>query len=365
VRSWTLLTVSFCAYARATPLRGCGLTWLGGLTEEREWAMEKWTPSVASDETLEDVPLSRWIGEAIGAASMCWLWNGQRISVGVFDSVEAKRISDALCDHVQSVIDGVIEGTIKAERKGDPREVGWAARKIDELTRRVAQLNESVAHLQHKTENWVDHGDEIREGSDDLDRRVVQLESGIASMSDQVNADRDRLNEAHGRISDIQNNYVTETGFEDLIGRIRKLERRVNAYGVPVVGSSDTMELAKRIKDVERFIQHQQGLDPDDEFSPPVGGITPDKAQAVFDDGFKRGANEGFRSGQSDGTAQAKRMVREYMQGHFSEATIQGVMRAITGDKPINTIVRDGDPGALHGSTEVKIERDKVERFVK
>jgi hypothetical protein len=65
-----------------------------------------WHPTLQEGERLEDVPLSRWLGEALGHASVCWT---ERPS-GVFDSTAAGSILDGLHKHVQSVIDGVIEG---------------------------------------------------------------------------------------------------------------------------------------------------------------------------------------------------------------------------------------------------------------
>lgn len=59
---------------------------------ERQNTDDGWRPTVREGEALEDVPLSRWIGEAIGAASMCWMGG----PIGEFDPAEAKRIVDAL-----------------------------------------------------------------------------------------------------------------------------------------------------------------------------------------------------------------------------------------------------------------------------
>jgi hypothetical protein len=79
---------------------------------EQTGAIEPWRPTAPSDGTLEDVTLSEWIGQAIGAASMCW----SEAPTGVFDSTHAARIADALHEHVQQVIDGVIAGTIRATK---------------------------------------------------------------------------------------------------------------------------------------------------------------------------------------------------------------------------------------------------------
>ena len=68
-----------------------------------------WQPQPASDQRLEDVTLEEWVGQALGAASMCW----RPTPTGEFDSVRAGQIHEALHTHVQSVIQGVIEGEAK------------------------------------------------------------------------------------------------------------------------------------------------------------------------------------------------------------------------------------------------------------
>lgn len=76
-----------------------------------------WIPTVADGETLEDVPLDRWIGEALGAASMCWVGGTGSLE---FDGGLMAEIYKSLNAHVQSVISGVIDGTTKATRGVEP-----------------------------------------------------------------------------------------------------------------------------------------------------------------------------------------------------------------------------------------------------
>jgi hypothetical protein len=84
----------------------------------------RWTPTVREGESIEDVPLNQWIGEAIGAASMCWVGGTGHLE---FDSTRATAISEALNEHVQAVISGVIEGTTKAVALPSPS--AWATRR--------------------------------------------------------------------------------------------------------------------------------------------------------------------------------------------------------------------------------------------
>jgi hypothetical protein len=62
-----------------------------------------WTPALPMDGKLEDVTLEEWIGQAIGAASMCW----SEPPWGLFESNRAREIAQALISHVQRVIDDV------------------------------------------------------------------------------------------------------------------------------------------------------------------------------------------------------------------------------------------------------------------
>lgn len=60
--------------------------------------------------------------------------------------------------------------TTPLETKDDDREVGWAARSVEALSRRVARLEEGLKHVTTKTENWVDHGEKIESLNGHLER---------------------------------------------------------------------------------------------------------------------------------------------------------------------------------------------------
>lgn len=59
-----------------------------------------WQPTARDNETPEEIPLSQWIGEALGAASMCWDPRPE----GVFDGESAGKIADSLEAHVVKLI---------------------------------------------------------------------------------------------------------------------------------------------------------------------------------------------------------------------------------------------------------------------
>ena len=67
-----------------------------------------WQPQPPSDETVEDLPLNEWVGQALGSASMCW---ENPAGAGVFDSSRCGEIYEALMAHLNEAIDAVIAGT--------------------------------------------------------------------------------------------------------------------------------------------------------------------------------------------------------------------------------------------------------------
>lgn len=82
-----------------------------GAVPDLEHPPVPWRPGVAPGQTLDDLPLSEWIGQAVGSASMCWIGG---TGDAEFDSVVAAQIAESLHAHVQHVIDQVIAGTTKA-----------------------------------------------------------------------------------------------------------------------------------------------------------------------------------------------------------------------------------------------------------
>jgi hypothetical protein len=71
----------------------------------------RWEPTAPTDQTVADLSLDEWVGQALGAASSCW---ENLAGAGTFDSTRCAGISDALMAHLNEVIDGVIEGGTRA-----------------------------------------------------------------------------------------------------------------------------------------------------------------------------------------------------------------------------------------------------------
>jgi len=76
-----------------------------------------WEPATAGGQTMADLSLDEWVGQALGAASMCW----ERVGLaGEFQSTRCKWILDGLMAHLNRVIDGVAAGTAKATAPAEP-----------------------------------------------------------------------------------------------------------------------------------------------------------------------------------------------------------------------------------------------------
>lgn len=71
---------------------------------------EPWRPTVREGET--EAPLVEWVGQAIGAASMCWVGGTGALE---FDSTEAARIHGALMQRIEQALEEAINRRNLAE----------------------------------------------------------------------------------------------------------------------------------------------------------------------------------------------------------------------------------------------------------
>ena len=126
---------------------------------------KKWLPVVNFEGRLEDVSLAEWIGQAIGAASMCW---EDVAKAGVFDSTQALIISDSLHRHVQKVIDAIIEEISTASiRRPSPVPPMNCSQHIPPMT-------DHVPHRGSNVEAWLkSYRDQFTEDVGDGMRRPV------------------------------------------------------------------------------------------------------------------------------------------------------------------------------------------------
>lgn len=79
-------------------------------------ASEAWTPTVREGESLSDVPLEQWIGEAIGAASSCWVGGTGALE---FDSARASEVAAALTTHVRGLLEEFVRESERRRKLSD------------------------------------------------------------------------------------------------------------------------------------------------------------------------------------------------------------------------------------------------------
>lgn len=114
---------------------------------------KKWVPIVNFNGRLEDVSLAEWIGQAIGAASVCWENPG---GAGIFDSAEAARIAESLHGHIQEVIDGVIKETTRATKPGSMEQLEKALAAVRDAYRELKQdVFATAAYGAHNEKPWM------------------------------------------------------------------------------------------------------------------------------------------------------------------------------------------------------------------
>lgn len=89
---------------------------------EVKWPMQgRWLPAVREDEKLEDVPLDRWVGEAIGAVSTCW----EPRPKGVFQSSMARWICDSVMARIDEAVAQARATPVKRGCRLCPPEMEW------------------------------------------------------------------------------------------------------------------------------------------------------------------------------------------------------------------------------------------------
>lgn len=75
-----------------------------------------WVPAARPGEPVEGLALSEWVGQALGAASMCW---ADVAAAGEFDSSRCGWIFDGLMAHLNAVTAGAgATGAVEAAPQG-------------------------------------------------------------------------------------------------------------------------------------------------------------------------------------------------------------------------------------------------------
>jgi hypothetical protein len=299
--------------------------------------MESWTPTVSSDQTLEDATLADWIFQALGAASTCWrLPDGKRVTVGEFDSTEAKRIGDALHAHVQSVIDAVIRGT-RSERDDMANEewahlaVDWPKKNIEELRAKLKVLTDLIGPVRHLDDEgsiieWLRASDATVSG---LITRIEALERDNKNLryrlSEEIRIREKVIGDAFSRIVNLeaQVERISEnmtTDLDQTKQRVGRLEEEVEGTDRAVAAHNDRIsrleETARRGEPIEDY---SMPIGREAENARPLGKALPIR-------------NAGRRTPWPVALRDAALRVDRYMQGSFSQATIEGVLAALRGE---------------------------------
>lgn len=145
----------------------------------------------------------------------------------------------------------------------------------------------------------------------------------ITEVAKRVTAETDRLNELRAQIAAVENrmlghrerldnieaSYVTEPRFFDLIGRVRALEASLikgSSFGsLPILADEEN-------------------------FSAPIGaGLSEREIMDGVEESQMRADADRKRKIVDRTLAEAEKRIRRYMEGHFSEATIRGVVEAV------------------------------------
>src|ERR1041384_322714 len=159
--------------------------------------------------------------------------------------------------------------------------------------------------------------DEVHSAEEIQNDRISHLARRLTDETTRINALRNMLHE-------VRDNYVPQDSFEDLVGRIRRLESQTQF---------ETSEDDARIKDlVKRLGDIENRLDT---YGVPV--VAP-------------------RVGVTVTYNEAERRIRNYMTGHWSEASVEAVVAALRG-------IEDATGGVVKPA-EVRTESAVLDKII-
>ena len=76
----------------------------------RQGQIMTWEPQVREGESAEELSVTEWIGQAIGAASMCWVGGTGNLE---FDSEQASAIAAALQERVYRMVGEAVDRNLR------------------------------------------------------------------------------------------------------------------------------------------------------------------------------------------------------------------------------------------------------------
>jgi hypothetical protein len=100
-----------------------------------------WEPQPRPGQSVEDIPLSEWVGQALGAASACW---SDLQGAGLFDSTRCAAINAALMARVELALQQAIERTMRTAKEEAGPALGLASTR--ELLEEVGQRGMEAVH---------------------------------------------------------------------------------------------------------------------------------------------------------------------------------------------------------------------------
>lgn len=78
--------------------------------------MQAWQPQGRPGQKPEDLDLTEWVGQALGAASACW---SNLEGAGVFDSTQCGEVAKALSAHINGLFEAFIKEAEERRRLSD------------------------------------------------------------------------------------------------------------------------------------------------------------------------------------------------------------------------------------------------------
>lgn len=217
-----------------------------------------------------------------------------------------------------------------------PGRMGRLEDLVSELDDRVSAMTPYVELAERVTAlEEQDHAN--RKAIVHLEKRAGQAREGVASLSDQGNADRDRVNQLM-------------SAFNNFGQRLADLENKRRHGGLFEAMNEGTITTTGRVKPpVDRlgdFTDWERGVPG----ATPDGGVAPMESQtpsgrmnaaaAVRQESYNRGYSAGLAAAQQDGVSLVKTTrdhtlgevelrVRAFMSDHFSTATIDEITAVI------------------------------------
>ena len=213
--------------------------------------------------------------------------------------------------------------------------VAHAHERITQEAHRLDILREGIASLS-------DQGNADRETLNKLVAQTSQLERSLSRKVDEVGLN-ERFANLVMRFRDIESTYATQQGFEDLITRVRNLESSTQletSEDEPHMAGDHNLFQCQHsscrrdaaIASVEAKAQLWANEEAAEEFSPPIGGVVRDVTgtQAMGLEQYERGLSAGAEKALQNAERHVQRFLRSLGWADNSPA-MKAALAAIRG----------------------------------